>query len=87
MKELAGPTSTAALATPSSSARRRPGGGPDIRLLSARKLIAHIDGGGKMATRQALERMRDLYLDKTVRAPPELGPKDGERCTFSSWWR
>ena len=60
--------------------------GADIRLLSARKLIAHIDGGGKMEIRQALEAAgTDVFLDAaTVRGLlPELETKDKYRCTFS----
>ena len=53
--------------------------GADIRLLSARKLVAHIDGGGKMEIRQALEAAgTDVFLDAaTVRGLlPELETKD-----------
>ena len=53
--------------------------GADIRLLSARKLVAHIDGGGKMQIRQALEAAgTDVFLDAaTVRGLlPELETKD-----------
>ena len=60
--------------------------GADIRLLSARKLVAYIDGGGKMAIRQALEAAgKDVFLDAaTVRGlMPELETKDDGRCTFS----
>ena len=60
--------------------------GADIRLLSARKLVAHIDGGGKMEIRQALEAAgTDVFLDAaTVRGLlPELETKDDGRCTFS----
>ena len=60
--------------------------GADIRLLSARKLVAHIDGGGKMEIRQALEAAgTDVFLDAaTVRGLlPELEKKDRYRCTFS----
>ena len=67
-----------------------PGGattaGADIRLLSARKLVAHIDGGGKMQIRQALEAAgTDVFLDAaTMRGLlPELETKDLNRCTFS----
>ena len=90
MKELAGPHfhGRARLAVLLLPPAADPEAGPDIRLLSARKLIAHIDGGGKMATRQALEADgKDLYLDaKTVRELlPELETKDEhDRCTFSS---
>ena len=60
--------------------------GADIRLLSARKLVEHIDGGGKMEIRQALEAAgADVFLDAaTVRGLlPELATKGMERCTFS----
>jgi len=60
--------------------------GADIRLLSARKLVAHIDGGGKMEIRQTLEAAgADVFLDAaTVRGLlPELETKDEDRCTFS----
>ena len=60
--------------------------GADIRLLSARKLVAHIDGGGKMGIRQALEAAgQDVYLEAaTVRGLlPELETKDRDSCTFS----
>ena len=69
-----------------STASGAPTAGADIRLLSARKLVAHIDGGGKMAIRQALEAAGvDVFLDAaTVRGLlPELETKDGVRCTFS----
>ena len=59
----------------------------DIRLLSARKLVAYIDGGGRMSIRQKLEAAgTDLYVDAaTVRKLlPELETKDDECCTFSS---
>ena len=49
--------------------------GADIRLLSARKLVAYIDGGGRMAIRQTLEAAgKDIFLDAaTVRGLlPEL---------------
>lgn len=65
-------------------------GGADIRLLSARKLIAHIDGGGRMVRRQALEAAgTDLFVDDaTARALlPELETEEEDsfgvhRCTF-----
>ena len=60
--------------------------GADIRLLSARKLVAHIDQGGKMEIRQHLEAAgADVFLDAgTVRGLlPELETKDDLRCTFS----
>ena len=64
-----------------------PEAGPGIRLLSARKLVKHIDGGGKMQIRQALEAAgTDVFLDAaTVRGLlPELETKDRDgRCTFS----
>ena len=47
----------------------------DIRLLSARKLISYIDGGGRMVIRQRLEAERpDIFLKaRTVLAlMPEL---------------
>ena len=62
----------------------------DIRLLSARKLVAHIDGGGRMQIRQALEAAgTDVFVDAaTVRKLlPELETKDDGIwgcCTFSS---
>ena len=38
--------------------------GADIRLLSARKLVKHIDGGGKMLIRQKLQAAGvDVFLD------------------------
>ena len=58
----------------------------DIRLLSARKLVAYIDGGGRLAIRQTLEAEgKDIFLDReTARALlPELETKDMFRCTFS----
>ena len=69
---------------------RPDGGTADIRLLSARKLVKYIDGGGRMAIRQKLEAERpDLFVDAaTVRKLlPELETKDDgntPRCTFSS---
>ena len=60
--------------------------GADIRLLSARKLVAHIDGGGKMQIRQTFEAAgADVFLDAaTVRGLlPELETKDDGGCTFS----
>ena len=60
--------------------------GADIRLLSARKLVEHIDSGGKMEIRQALEAAdKDVFLDAaTIRTIlPELETKDVSRCTFS----
>ena len=58
----------------------------DIRLLSARKLVKYIDGGGKMLSRQELEAAgTDLYLDAaTVHGlVPELETTEDGRCTFS----
>ena len=60
--------------------------GADIRLLSARKLVAYIDSGGRLEIRQTLEASgKDIFLDrKTARALlPELETKDGYVCTFS----
>ena len=60
--------------------------GADIRLLSARKLVKHIDGGGKMQIRQVIEAAgTDVFLDAaTVRGLlPELETKDLGSCTFS----
>ena len=64
--------------------------GADIRLLSARKLVAYIDGGGRLAIRQTLEAAgKDIFLDAaTVRGLlPELETKDRQdsirHCTFS----
>ena len=63
--------------------------GADIRLLSARKLVAYIDGGGQMMIRQTLEAAgTDVFLDAaTARAIlPELETKLDEvytRCLFS----
>ena len=61
--------------------------GADIRLLSARKLIEHIDRGGRMEIRQALEAAgADVFLDAaTVHGLlPELATKDRwGNCTFS----
>ena len=66
--------------------------GADIRLLSARKLVKHIDGGGKMEIRQALEAAgTDVFLDAaTVRGLlPELETKDVTAAAARSraWWR
>ena len=50
----------------------------DIRLLSARKLVAYIDSGGRMQIRQTLEAAgKDIFLDReTARALlPELETK------------
>ena len=60
--------------------------GADIRLLSARKLVEYIDGGGRMTIRQTLEAAgKDIFLDAaTVRGLlPELETEDGMRCKFS----
>ena len=60
--------------------------GADIRLLSARKLVKYIDGGGKMLSRQEIEAAgTDLYLDAaTVHGlVPELETTEDGRCTFS----
>ena len=60
--------------------------GADIRLLSAHKLIAHIDDGGQMVARQKLEATAtDVFADAaTVRAVlKELETRDDKRCTFS----
>ena len=59
--------------------------GADIRLLSARKLVEYIDGGGRMEIRQALEaKGADVFLDAetTRKLLPELETKDSKRCTF-----
>jgi hypothetical protein len=64
------------------------GATPHIRLLSARKLVEYIDGGGVMVRRQQLEREHpDIFLgDDVVRALlPELEQSQshqGHMCTF-----
>jgi hypothetical protein len=58
----------------------------DIRLLSARKLIEHIDDGGRMERRQALEEAgTDIFLDteELTLLLPEVETRDHNRCTFS----
>ena len=58
----------------------------DIRLLSARKLIKHIDGGGRMETRQTLQEQGiDIFLTaaETQAVLAELETTDTRRCTFA----
>ena len=55
----------------------------DIRLLSARKLIKHIDGGGRMETRQTLQEQGiDIFLTaaETQAVLAELETTDTRRC-------
>ena len=69
--------------------------GADIRLLSARKLVAYIDGGGRLEIRQTLEAAgKDIFLDReTARGPLARARDEGceghvrrfniRACTFS----
>ena len=57
----------------------------DMRLVDARKLIRHIDNGGRMLIRQKIEEQKlDLFVDdEKVRVMlPELGDVDKFHCTF-----
>ena len=68
-------------------AGKRTTAGADIRLLSARKLVAYIDGGGRLAIRQTLEAAgKDIFLDAaTVRGLlPELETKARSRSSAST---
>ena len=88
MKELAGPHfhGRARLAVLLLPPAADPEAGPDIRLLSARKLIKHIDGGGRMETRQTLQEQGiDIFLTaaETQAVLAELETTDTRRCTFA----
>ena len=63
--------------------------GADIRLLSARKLVAHIDGGGKMEIRQALEAAAGRLPRNDARPSwsARRSPHGRRPARSRAWWR